>query len=192
MKTRGTSFLLLASALLVAGCAGAGKRSQAGTGDVAFRLLWEGLSDLDLIVQEPSGACVSYESRKSPSGGTLDVDCNSGTDLLCERPIENVYWPAGAAPAGEYMLWVSAHSVIPGRTLISFRLQVLLGRKVFWLHKGSVHDTDEVYGPFAYSFPSGNVTGPLKLNPDLPYCGHSFMVFPENQARNRFRNGWDG
>jgi hypothetical protein len=182
MKTPVAFVLLLASPLFIAGCAGAGKRRQAGTGDVAFRLLWEGLSDLDLIVQDPSGACISYLKRRSPSNGVLDVDCNGGTDLVCERPVENIYWPAGAAPAGEYMFWVNAHSVIPARTPVSFRLQVLLGREVFWLHKGSAHDNEEVLGPFVYSFPSGKVAGPLKVDPDLPSCGRGFMFSPADQG----------
>jgi hypothetical protein len=169
---------LLAVPILLSGCAEVGKRALAGTGDVAFRLLWDGPSDLDLVVQDPLGACISFASRSSPSGGTLDIDCNNGTDQQCERPIENIFWPVAAAPAGEYRLWVNAHSVVPGRTTIPFRVQVLLGKQVFWVREGTVHDTEDVYGPFVYNFPNGKVAGPLKFDPTVPSCGSGILFTP--------------
>src|SRR4051812_46644027 len=82
MKIRTGLLFLLASYLLLAGCTA--NRRQAGTGDVAFRLTWDGLSDLDLIVQDPSCDCISYVFPRSLSGGILDVDCNGGSDLMCD------------------------------------------------------------------------------------------------------------
>jgi hypothetical protein len=169
MKVHLGLVLLLALQLLVAGCAE--NRRRAGTGDVAFRLTWDGLSDLDLFVQDPSCDCISYISPGSPAGGILDVDCNGGTDLMCDLPIENVYWPVSTAPNGEYWFWVSAHAVIPGGEPVAFQIQVLRGREVAWLRKGSLQKSEEVYGPFIYSFPTGKIAGPLTGHAALPQCG---------------------
>jgi hypothetical protein len=163
--------------LLLAGCSA--NRPQAGTGDVAFRLVWEGISDLDLAVQDPSGECVAFISRHSKSGGVLDVDCNGGTGLLCERPIENVYWPANTAPAGDYRFWVRAHSLIPAESPLAFRLQLLRGKSVFWLHQGSLDKSDESYGPFVYTLPSGKVAGPIKES-DSSRSSCGLMVFGQH------------
>jgi hypothetical protein len=178
MKIHTGLFLLLASHLLVAGCAE--NRRQAGTGDVAFRLTWDGLSDLDLIVQDPSCDCISYFVPLAPSGGVLDVDCNGGTDLMCELPIENVYWPVRTAPAGDYRIWVSAHAVIPAGDPVVFQLQVLRGREVAWRRKGTLHKSDELYGPFLYSFPAGKVAGPLTgASAQLPQCAIMRFLPPD-------------
>ena len=181
MKIRTAFVLLLAALLLAGGCAA--NRRQAGTGDVAFRLTWEGISDLDLEVRDPSGACISFVKRQSPSGGVLDVDCNAGTGFLCEHPIENVFWPPRTAAPGDYMFWVSAHSLIPAESPLPFRLQVLLGKEVFWLNPGSVRETNDTYGPFVYSFPSGKIAGPLAgTDPSLTNCSDGVFFLPAPEA----------
>jgi hypothetical protein len=178
MKIRMGFLLLLASNLLLAGCTA--NRRQAGTGDVAFRLTWDGLSDLDLIVQDPSCDCISYVFPRSLSGGILDVDCNGGTDLMCDFPIENVFWPVSTAPPGDYWFWVSAHAVIPGGEPVAFELQVLRGREAAWLRAGSFRDSNELYGPFIYSFPSGRITGPFASASMLSQCGLMKFVPPSD------------
>lgn len=178
MKIHAGLLLVLTSLLLVAGCTA--NHRQAGTGDVAFRLTWNGLSDLDLIVQDPSCDCISYVFPRSLSGGILDVDCNGGTDLICKLPIENVYWPVSTAPPGDYWFWVSAHAVIPGGEPVAFELQVLRGREVAWLRKGSLQRSDDFYGPFIYSLPSGKIAGPLTGALATPQCFMRF--FPPAEA----------
>ncbi|WES65097.1 hypothetical protein P0L94_03255 [Microbacter sp. GSS18] len=73
-----------------------------GTGDVQVTLEWTSPADLDLHVIDPSGEHISFENLSSASGGELDVDaCFEG----CAGPgqhVENVYWPDGEAPDGEY------------------------------------------------------------------------------------------
>ena len=164
--------LWLASSLLVAGCTVHGHPARkAGTGDVAFRLTWEGLSDLDLMVLDPAGDCIAYGSRRSKSGGVLDIDCNFGTESMCEHPIENIFWPKGAAPAGEYLFWVHAHTLIPAGTPLVFRLQLLRGKEVFWSQDRSIHDADEFQGPFVYSFPAGEGVALVEGSHVRPPCG---------------------
>lgn len=147
---RGAAAVAFATALaLLVGCSG---HRRAGTGDLAFRLLWEGMSDLDLFVVDPAGECIAFGSRLSASGGALDVDCNAGTGWMCTHPIENVYWPPGKAPAGEYAFWVHAHSLIPAEAPLAFELRLYLGTRVAWRHDGVLREHDEVQGAFLYRY----------------------------------------
>jgi hypothetical protein len=73
-------------------------------GDITVTLIWDGYPDLDLIVRCPDGSIISYE-RPSSCGGRLDIDAN-GADDRRDRPVENVYWPQGAAAPGEYQVYV--------------------------------------------------------------------------------------
>lgn len=153
---RGRLGLLLVASIAL-GCAA--HRPEAGTGDVAFRLLWNGVSDLDLVVREPAGGCIHYGQRESPAGGRLDIDCNAGSGRICERPIENVFWPAGSAPAGTYAFWVHAHSLVPAEAPLEFEIQVLRGPRVSWRQTIFMKEHTQTYGPWEYEFPSGDFPG---------------------------------
>lgn len=78
---------------------------ELGGGDVQFTLRWSEPVDLDLHVIGPSGEEISFGSRRSASGGQLDVDaCAAGCE---EGPfVENIFWPDGEAPQGEYLVFV--------------------------------------------------------------------------------------
>ena len=67
-----------------------------GTGDVQITLRWQGAPDVDLHVRDPNGDEIWYQQKTSQSKGTLDVDDTDG-----EGP-ENVFWPTGGAPKGDY------------------------------------------------------------------------------------------
>jgi hypothetical protein len=67
-----------------------------GTGDVQITLRWDTAPDLDLHVTDPNGEEIWFENIRSSSGGTLDVD-----DTEFEGP-ENIFWPTGRAPRGDY------------------------------------------------------------------------------------------
>ncbi|HEY0510503.1 MAG TPA: hypothetical protein VGH73_01280 [Thermoanaerobaculia bacterium] len=123
-------------AVLTAGCASLHRRP--GTGDIAFRLHWKGEEDLDLHVQEPSGATLFFLSRKSESGGELDVDCNSAADRICWTPIENVFWPVGRATEGDYTYWVEFFQHGQAQRPAPFALEVLLGKKVVHTETGTI------------------------------------------------------
>jgi hypothetical protein len=77
-----------------------------GTGDVQVTLDWSGDADLDLHVIDPSGFEIYFGATTSPSGGTLDTDkipdCGEGGPH-----VENVFWPVGGAPTGQYQAFVS-------------------------------------------------------------------------------------
>src|SRR5262249_326010 len=61
----------------------------------------------DLHVVEPGGFEIYYQpsNRTSPSGGTLDLDSNAGC-TIDNINNENVTWPAGRAPNGNYIVRV--------------------------------------------------------------------------------------
>jgi hypothetical protein len=78
-----------------------------GTGDVQITLVWEDANDLDLRVTDPFGNIITYDHPTSPTGGELDVDANAICEInVSSSPRENVFWPVGRAPRGEYRVRV--------------------------------------------------------------------------------------
>ena len=77
----------------------------AATGEITATLLWNSPGDLDLVVCCPSGQPLDYRNS-SGCGGTLDVDANAARTSLSQRPVENVFWPAGKAAPGNYQIVV--------------------------------------------------------------------------------------
>lgn len=80
------------------------EREGARSSDVQVSLMWNNYNDLDLHVVCPSGERIHGGNRKSACGGELDVDANVRPDS--RKPIENVVWPEGQAPAGVYQVFV--------------------------------------------------------------------------------------
>ncbi|HAS50910.1 MAG TPA: hypothetical protein DCS21_03895 [Gammaproteobacteria bacterium] len=79
--------------------------SGAKTGAMTATLLWDGNADLDLVVRCPSGETLDYLTPRG-CGGALDVDANSTRETLSEKPVENIFWPAGQATPGAYKIAV--------------------------------------------------------------------------------------
>ncbi len=76
-------------------------------GDIQISLMWNNLNDLDLHCVDPFGTEINYQNKHSAaSGGTLDVDANYLSSNCTEKPVENIYWPTGGAPAGDYKISV--------------------------------------------------------------------------------------
>lgn len=59
--------------------------------------------DLDLYVETPGGAVISY-SNPNADGGELDVDCMCSS--CPQGPNENIFWQDGTAPSGIYKYYV--------------------------------------------------------------------------------------
>lgn len=129
-------------------CASTG--TKPGTGDISFRLTWTGIADLDLYVLSPLDERIDFVFREVDSGGRLDIDCNvrraevesqdENPTILCDEPMENVFWPRGRAPLGTYRYWVvlaNREGLAEGDT---FRLEVRQGRRVVRGHRGRVSD----------------------------------------------------
>jgi hypothetical protein len=79
--------------------------TSVGTGDVQVTLSWDADSDTDLHVVGPGGDEIYYGRRQSPSGGELDLDSNAGCTIDGIRN-ENITWPVGRAPRGQYTVRV--------------------------------------------------------------------------------------
>ena len=79
------------------------------TGDVQFLLEWNNYNDLDMSCIDPSGVTISYGNKVSPTGGLLEIDMNVGGNGSRE-PIENIYWPTGAAPTGTYQVFLTYYA----------------------------------------------------------------------------------
>lgn len=98
----------------------------AKSGDVQITLIWSNVNDLDLHCIEPGGALIFFASRKSPSGGELDVDMNAG-GARTNRPVENIYWPKGQAPEGKYKVYVHHFANHGGLDPTGYKVNVLVG-----------------------------------------------------------------
>ena len=167
----GHSWVAFSLALL---CACASAPVKPGTGDVSFRLRWEGEADLDLHVLDPGGRATSalsaFSVPQSPAveaqmidgrlvatpelgePGVLDIDCNAAPDRICQRPIENVYWPTGSAPIGTYSVWVELFQKLRDGSRIAFEIEVRRGETVVETYSGEVHDEEPHSPQFSYAF----------------------------------------
>jgi len=76
-----------------------------GVGDVKITLSFDPIHDLDLHVLEPGGKEIYFAYPTSPTGGKLDLDSGANCTASVANA-ENIYWPAGAAPTGEYRVSV--------------------------------------------------------------------------------------
>ena len=77
---------------------------ESGHGDFQATLTWDTTADLDLWVTDPFGETIIFYNPDSASGGHLDVDDTNGYGP------ENIFWPPGAAPEGDYLVQVDHYS----------------------------------------------------------------------------------
>ena len=80
------------------------EREGAQSSDVQISLMWNNYNDLDLHVVCPSGERIHGGNKTSACGGELDVDANVRAET--RKPVENVFWEEGKAPAGTYQVYV--------------------------------------------------------------------------------------
>lgn len=75
------------------------------SGDVQVSVSWDIPVDVDLHAIEPSGEEIYYGHRTSATGGRLDLDSNPACSLDNVNN-ENISWPTGQSPEGEYIVRV--------------------------------------------------------------------------------------
>jgi hypothetical protein len=122
-----------------------------GTGDIQVTLRWASTDDLDLYVTDPQGQTVYFGNRQIGSGGQLDVDANAACSGSTTSPIENVFWPVGQAPEGQYEVAVDLWSRCAGGPAgdIPFEIRLLVQGQIQTL-SGVVNDSNSnVTFPFS-------------------------------------------
>lgn len=93
------------------------------SGALTATLEWEGDADLNLFVRTPGGRTVSWANPQVPSGGTLQIDSNTGCETPTAQPVEHIYWPA-ALETGDYTVWVWYQNVCSQRAPVDFTLTI--------------------------------------------------------------------
>lgn len=131
------------------------KESEVAQGKyVNVTLAWKNQADLDLIVVEPNAGVISMyddDMRKSPSGGSLDIDANACQKMFgCPSrpdPVENISWNK-KPPSGRYDVYValfSANVPLAQREDIPYTVVVTVdGKKTSY--EGLIKTTDMVCG----------------------------------------------
>jgi hypothetical protein len=118
-----------------------------GSGDVQVTLIWSNGADLDLHVIDPEGSEIYFGQSTSPSGGQIDHDDTAGCGSSGSH-VENIFWPAGGAPSGEYEAYVDNFSGCDGSA--SFRLRVTVQGSVVYDDDGLLAQ-DEPMTPVTFS-----------------------------------------
>jgi hypothetical protein len=76
------------------------------SGTVTATLRWSSGADLNLFVRDPLGRSISWSDPSSPSGGTLQIDSNTGCQTPSAEPVEHIYFPGTNLVTGDYEVWV--------------------------------------------------------------------------------------
>jgi hypothetical protein len=116
---------------------------QLGTGDVQVTLHWTGEADLDLHVVDPAGEEIYSGHMFSNSGGMLDGDvnwpCGPGP-----APVENVFWPRGGAPSGEYRVLVHYYRDCKDQGPVDWTVMVRVNGNVVATQSGRISEGETV------------------------------------------------
>jgi len=95
-------------------------------GDIQISLFWKNMNDLDLHCIDPKGEEICYTNKKSTrTGGELDVDQNAAPPYTT-APVENIYWPAGGAPPGDYRVSVVHYANHGGADPTAFTVRMVI------------------------------------------------------------------
>ncbi|MFO0748020.1 MAG: hypothetical protein U1F43_20525 [Myxococcota bacterium] len=115
--------------------------------DLRASLIWNNRNDLDLHVIPPSGEEVFYAHKQSACGGWLDVDMNVSGQT--DKPVENVRWPKGQAPAGRYRVIVQNYNFHGPTGPTPFRVELEVN--------GDIRHIDGIVSPHGETKADSNV-----------------------------------
>lgn len=102
-------------------------------GDIQISLFWKNFNDLDLHCIDPGGEEIWFSNKRSSrTGGELDVDQNAQPPYNAS-PVENIFWPVGGAPPGQYKISVVHYAPHGGKDPTAFTVRtVVRGRTNFY------------------------------------------------------------
>ena len=104
-------------------------REGGQSGEVQITLIWNNSNDLDLHVICPSREEINFNHKRSQCNGSLDVDMNA-SGRQSREPVENVFWPDGKAPNGQYRVFVKHYENKGPRDPTRFEVAVKYGGTV--------------------------------------------------------------
>lgn len=82
----------------------------AQTGDVQISIGWNSIDDIDLHVKyvayNGGGGTINWMNRLDFIGGCLDIDMNANFYQVTNRPVENIFWPKGSSPKGQFFVGI--------------------------------------------------------------------------------------
>jgi hypothetical protein len=103
-------------------------------GDIQISLFWTNVNDLDLHCIDPKGEEICYTNKKSTrTGGELDVDQNASPPFKT-NPVENIYWPVGGAPPGEYRVSVVHYANHGGADPTAFTVRMVIQGQTYFFN----------------------------------------------------------
>ena len=132
-------------------CDGEIDENEVGSGPMQITLWWESPADLDLRVQDPTGAVISYKNKNSASGGFMDKDSRSS--CKGNETIENIYW-ADKPPKGNYKVKVKYYSYCKDKSKPTTTAHVTVS------YKG------QILGPYTLDMNQGDEVDILEFNLD--------------------------
>ena len=99
--------------------------------DLRCSLIWNNRNDLDLHCITPNGQHIFFgDKRPTRSGGWLDVDMNVRGETT--KPVENIRWSKGTAPAGKYRFYVLNYNFHEPRSFPTpFRVELEVNGAVY-------------------------------------------------------------
>ncbi len=126
-----------------------------GEGDVRVTLQWASNPpenvDLDLHVTDPNGWTIYFGNRTSPEGGNLDRDDDVCGNAPNGQSIENVYWPTGTAPRGEYTVRVDEFGICSGTDSAPWTLRVYVADQLVGQASG-VGESDSAANTLTFAY----------------------------------------
>lgn len=109
------------------------------SGDIQVNVSWDTIADVDLHVFSPiEGEEVAFTSPTVPSGGQLDLDSNIACGSSSDERNENVVWPTGSAPDGEYRIHVNLYDEDCGFAVTNYRVVVVRELEVVQVVEGEL------------------------------------------------------
>ena len=120
------------------------------TGDVQFLLKWNNYNDLDLSCIDPSNTQIYYGNRESSTHGILEIDMNVGNNRSRE-PIENIYWPEGGAPVGQYKVYLSYYKKQDVVDDTPYSVKIKYGSTVKEFN-GTIKESDGIIEIYTFTF----------------------------------------